>query len=116
MTETIFALRIMSDDMRPRLKKDEVVIYDTAAIALAGDDVLVIRIDGAAVIRELIGVDNNRCQFKRLNSHAEAVVLRTKVTGVYPIIAIARPSFWAEIVERHDTAAQSIEGLQLENS
>ena len=116
MTETIFALRIVNDDMRPRLKKDEVVIYDTVATAQAGDDVLVIRIDGGAVIRELVGLDTDRYQFKRINSHVETAVPRTKVTGVYPIVAIARPAFWAEIVERHDAAARSIEGIQLENS
>lgn len=115
MNDSIGALRIPNDDLRPRLKKDEVVIYSTAAGAQVGDDVLVIRTDGNAVIREFVAEGVDYFKLKRLTSHAEATVLRAKVANVYPIIAIARPAFWAEILQ-HNGTIQTDEGIQLENS
>jgi hypothetical protein len=58
------ALRMPTNDMRPRICVGEAVIYDTESKAEPGDDVVILLVDGGSIVRGLLGLTDDGYRLK----------------------------------------------------
>lgn len=102
MAERFLALRMETGEMRPRIKVDEAVIYDTASEAEAGDDVVIELAAGGHMVRELVARIDGALRLKQHSPSSVSVLALDRVAFIYPVIARACPSFMQEIVDANE--------------
>lgn len=105
VSERFLAFRMATGEMRPRIKIDEAVIYDTATDAEIGDDVVIELTDGGHLVRELLARLDDALRLKQHSPSSVSFLPLRAVKAVYPVIARARPSFMDEIEARNGVAA-----------
>ncbi|MDR5777367.1 MULTISPECIES: S24 family peptidase [unclassified Caballeronia] len=97
MSERYFALRVESRDMHPRIKVNEVVIYDTEDAAEPDDDVVINLTNGQTIVRSLASFDGDRYRLRSYTPAAASTLRRDDVKACYPIIGRCKASFYNEI-------------------
>ncbi|MFL9918819.1 S24 family peptidase [Paraburkholderia fungorum] len=97
MTERYLSFPMPNNDMRPRIKAGEAVIYDTQGGAEPGDDVVIELVDGGFIVRELIARTDDGFRLKSYAPSAVGALPTARVAAVYPVVARARPAFMKEI-------------------
>jgi len=97
------ALRMPTNDMRPRIRAGEAVIYDTEANAEPGDDVVIVLIDGGSIVRELIALTADGYRLKSYSPAAVGALPAARVRSVYPVVLRGHSDFVQEI--EHANAA-----------
>lgn len=101
-SDRFLALRMATGEMRPRIKVDEAVIYDTATEAEIGDDVVIELHGGGYVVRELLARVDGALRLKQHSPSSVSVLALDRVAAVHPVIARARPSFMQEIADANE--------------
>jgi len=97
------ALRMPTNDMRPRIRIGEAVIYDTESQAEPGDDVVILLADGGSVVRELLGITADSYRLKSYSPAAVGALPAARVKAIYPVVLRGHPDFVQEI--EHANAA-----------
>jgi phage repressor protein C with HTH and peptisase S24 domain len=95
--DRFLAFPMPTNDMRPRIKVGEAVIYDTHGNAEPGDDVVIELVDGACIVRELIAHTDDGLRLKSYSPPAVGALPAARVAAVYPVVARARLAFMNEI-------------------
>jgi phage repressor protein C with HTH and peptisase S24 domain len=98
MTERYLAVRVDASDMRPRIKPNETVIYDSQALPEPGDDIVIELRAGRFIVRELVSMDAQAYRLKSYSPASVSTLTLDKVTAAHPIIARCKSSFYDEIV------------------
>lgn len=81
-----YAVAVPTDDMSPRMFKDESVIFDKDREPRSGDDVVIMLSTGTYLIRDLVGMNERELEVHAYVPDATTVIPRNTVVGVYPIV------------------------------
>jgi phage repressor protein C with HTH and peptisase S24 domain len=91
------ALRMPTNDMRPRICVGEAVIYDTESKAEPGDDVVILLVDGGSIVRGLLGLTDDGYRLKSYSPAAVGAMPAARVKAIYPVVLRGHAEFVQEI-------------------
>jgi phage repressor protein C with HTH and peptisase S24 domain len=97
MAERYLAFPMPTNDMRPRIKLGEAVIYDTQSEAQHGDDVVIELVDGGCIVRELIARAEDGFRLKSYAPPSVGALPAARVKAIYPMVLRGHPDFVREI-------------------
>jgi phage repressor protein C with HTH and peptisase S24 domain len=80
------AVPVPSDDMSPRMLRNESVIFETDQEPRSGDDVVIVLSTGAYLIRDLIDMNERELEVHTYTPDTTTIIPRNTVAAVYPIV------------------------------
>lgn len=88
-----FAMYVVGDSMAPRFKPGELLLIHPKRIASAGDEVLVVKVNGRtgeheAMVKELLSRDQNVYRLKQHNPNRQFEIPVAEVQGCYLILGL----------------------------
>ncbi|SAK88754.1 hypothetical protein AWB77_04817 [Caballeronia fortuita] len=104
MPDRYMALCVESRDMHPRIKINEVIIYDVEDAAQPDDDVVISLTNGQTIVRSLVSFDGEKYRLRSYSPAAASTLRSEDVEACHPIIARCRASFFDEIAAQQEAA------------
>jgi phage repressor protein C with HTH and peptisase S24 domain len=86
-TENRYAMAVPNDDMSPRMRKDESVIFEKGRVPRPDDDVVIVLSTGAYLIRELVSMDESAVQVRTYTPDAATFISIAAIADMFPIIS-----------------------------
>ena len=84
-----YGIRVRGDSMRPRIKSGEYIVAEPNVQALPGDDVVVRRTDGRALVKELLWIRDDEVSFGSINNGVPPITVPlAEIQSIHRVAAI----------------------------
>lgn len=84
-----YAIRVRGDSMRPRIKSGEYIVAEPTIESQPGDDVVVMRKDGRALVKELLWIRDDEASLGSINNGIPPITIPLReIKSIHRVAAI----------------------------